>query len=201
MSLPPLSTSSRATRALALFRSPTTQLQTRFVSSSPYGRTHVWKRRPKTLPNPTVPLFPQRLVRVDGSTVVHHTTSPRSVIRLTRDTTNNPVWNAARFVGMDEEEDEVTGRLGRFSRRFGDLGGEGEKTGMEWMDEASGSEVATHAAAGEGKAKAKGGDSPAPRDRQTSLVEAVAKARDACRFRYLTAATVCVYGIPVYISK
>ena len=56
---------------------------------------------------------------------------------------------------VDEEEDEVTGRLGRFSRRFGDLGGEGEKTGMEWMDEASGSEVATHAAAGEGKAKGK----------------------------------------------
>ncbi|KAI4861058.1 peptidase family C50-domain-containing protein [Hypoxylon rubiginosum] len=35
---------------------------------------------------------------------------------------------------------------------------------------------------------------------QTSLVEAVAKARDACRFRYLTAAAVCVYGIPVYIN-
>ena len=39
------------------------------------------------------------------------------------------------------------------------------------------------------------------REKQTSLVEAVAKARDACRFRYLTAAAVCVYGIPVYISK
>ena len=35
----------------------------------------------------------------------------------------------------------------------------------------------------------------------TSLVEAVAKARDACRFRYLTAAAVCVYGIPVYVGK
>ncbi|KAI8959784.1 peptidase family C50-domain-containing protein [Daldinia sp. FL1419] len=35
---------------------------------------------------------------------------------------------------------------------------------------------------------------------QASLVEAVSKARDACRFRYLTAAAVCVYGIPVYIS-
>ncbi|KAI0879590.1 peptidase family C50-domain-containing protein [Hypoxylon argillaceum] len=35
-----------------------------------------------------------------------------------------------------------------------------------------------------------------------SLVEAVAKARTtACRFKYLTAAAVCVYGIPVYISK
>ncbi|OTA82606.1 hypothetical protein M434DRAFT_24962 [Hypoxylon sp. CO27-5] len=36
---------------------------------------------------------------------------------------------------------------------------------------------------------------------KTSLVEAVAKARDACRFKYLTAAAVCVYGIPVYISR
>ncbi|KAI0383013.1 peptidase family C50-domain-containing protein [Hypomontagnella monticulosa] len=35
----------------------------------------------------------------------------------------------------------------------------------------------------------------------TSLVEAVAKARDACRFKHLTAAAVCVYGIPVYISR
>ncbi|KAI1268249.1 peptidase family C50-domain-containing protein [Xylariaceae sp. FL1019] len=35
-----------------------------------------------------------------------------------------------------------------------------------------------------------------------SLVEAVAKARiDTCRFKYLTAAAVCVYGIPVYISE
>ncbi|KAI1417793.1 peptidase family C50-domain-containing protein [Hypoxylon sp. FL1857] len=36
---------------------------------------------------------------------------------------------------------------------------------------------------------------------KTSLVEAVAKARDACRFKYLTAAAVCVYGIPVYINS
>lgn len=35
-----------------------------------------------------------------------------------------------------------------------------------------------------------------------SLIEAVAKARtEACRFKFLTAAAVCVYGIPVYIIK
>ncbi|KAI1213030.1 peptidase family C50-domain-containing protein [Annulohypoxylon truncatum] len=34
----------------------------------------------------------------------------------------------------------------------------------------------------------------------TSLTEAVCKAKDACRFRYLTAAAVCVYGIPVYLK-
>ncbi|KAI1787757.1 hypothetical protein LXA43DRAFT_1184265 [Ganoderma leucocontextum] len=136
MSLSPLSSCSRASRALASFWSPTTQLQTRSVSSSPYGRTHIWKRRSKKLPNPMVPVFPQRLVRVDGSTIVHYTTSPRSVIRLTRDTTNNPLWNASRFVGMDEEEDEVTGRMGRFSRRFGELSG--QKSDMDWMGEAAG---------------------------------------------------------------
>lgn len=32
-----------------------------------------------------------------------------------------------------------------------------------------------------------------------SLVEAVARSRDACRFRYLNAAAVVVYGIPVYV--
>lgn len=31
-----------------------------------------------------------------------------------------------------------------------------------------------------------------------SLVEAVAKGRDACNLRYLNAASVCIYGVPVY---
>lgn len=33
-----------------------------------------------------------------------------------------------------------------------------------------------------------------------SLVEAVAKGREACHLRYLNAAAVCVYGVPVYIK-
>jgi separase len=32
-----------------------------------------------------------------------------------------------------------------------------------------------------------------------SLVEAVAKGREACHLKYLNAASVCVYGVPVYI--
>lgn len=36
---------------------------------------------------------------------------------------------------------------------------------------------------------------------KTSLPEAVMKARDVCRFRYLNAAAVVVYGIPVYIDR
>lgn len=34
----------------------------------------------------------------------------------------------------------------------------------------------------------------------SSLVQAVAKARSECQYRYLTAAAVCVYGIPVYLK-
>ncbi|KAL8388560.1 hypothetical protein RB595_009057 [Gaeumannomyces hyphopodioides] len=46
---------------------------------------------------------------------------------------------------------------------------------------------------------AAGGKSSSPSS-ALSLVQAVATARDVCRFRYLTAAAVCVYGIPVYLT-
>jgi len=106
----------------------------RSVSSSPYGRTHVWKRRPNKLPNPIVPQFPQHVVRSDGSTFTHWTTSPRSLIKLTRDVTNNPVWNPGMWQRDGaEEESEVTGRLGRFNRRFEGLGGIGQE--VDWMSE------------------------------------------------------------------
>ena len=131
--------------------------QTRAVSSSPYGRTHVWKRRAPKLPNPMVPVFPQRLVRVDGSTVVHLTTSPRSVIRLTRDTTNHPTWNATRFVHMEEEEDEFSGRVGRFTRKFKELSEDGGRKGMTWLEEAGGELGADHVVVV--KDKPKGGKS------------------------------------------
>jgi len=97
---------------------------TRLVSSSPYGRTHVWRRRAPKLPNPVVPQFPQRVTLADGSSFVHWTTSPRSTIRLTRDNTNNPIWNPWLEAGNAEDlEGAVTGRMGRFRRRFEELGG------------------------------------------------------------------------------
>jgi hypothetical protein len=110
---------------------------TRSVSSSPYGRTHVWKRRPKRLPNPVVPQFPQRVIRSDGSSFTHWTTSPRSLIRLTRDVTNNPLWNISALMGEGAaEESEVTGRLGRFNRKF-------VVEEVDWMSEAEGIPPAT----------------------------------------------------------
>jgi len=101
---------------------------TRSVSSSPYGRTHVWKRRPKRLPNPVVPQFPQRVIRADGSSFTHWTTSPRPLLRLTRDVTNHPLWNIAALRGEGvSEESEVSGRLGRFNRKFVEE--------VDWMSE------------------------------------------------------------------
>lgn len=110
--------------------SPSTQVPrifSRGVSSSPYGRTHVWKRRAPVLPNPIVPKFPQRVIRADGSSFTHWTTSPRSMIRLTRDTTNNPLWNTGTWADGRgfEEESATTGRLGRFNRKFEGIGGAG----------------------------------------------------------------------------
>lgn len=109
----------------------------RSVSSSPYGRTHVWRRRPAKLPNPVVPTFPQRVTRSDGSTFVHWTTSPRASIRLTRDVTGHPLWNPNTLARgeAEEEEGKTTGRLGRFSRRFGEGEGSGLAGGMEWAKE------------------------------------------------------------------
>jgi separase len=49
------------------------------------------------------------------------------------------------------------------------------------------------------KGKKMAGPFPVGRE-QKSLVKAVAEARKACNFRYLTAAAVCVYGIPVYLK-
>lgn len=83
------------------------------------------------MPNPCVPRFPQLVVRADGSTYTHYTTSPRSTISLTRDTTNNPLW--APFFGNKEDAESaaLAGRLGRFNKRFDGLGGLGE--GVDWM--------------------------------------------------------------------
>lgn len=104
----------------------------RSLSSSPYGRTHVWKRRLPTLPNPVVPKFPQRVIRADGSSFVHWTTSPRSTVKLTTDTTNNPMWNTGVWTDARAVEEQAmkTGALGRFNKRF-ELG---DRASLDWID-------------------------------------------------------------------
>lgn len=88
------------------------------MSRSAYGRTHVWKHRAFKLPKPFVPQFPQRVVLSDGSTFVHYTTSPRSVFKMTRDTRNNPIWNAFVATESEDMQGKATGRMGRYSRKF-----------------------------------------------------------------------------------
>lgn len=116
---------------------------TRSVSNSPYGRTHVWATRKPKMANPVVPTFVQRVTRADGSTFLHRTTSPRATVRLTRDVTNNPLFNngvsKGGLFGVDQEvgadgavavEDETSG-ITRFARRFEDLG----RDSLGWLGE------------------------------------------------------------------
>lgn len=69
------------------------------------------------LPRP-VPKFSSTTILADGSSIQLATTSPRRLTRLTRDSTNHPLWNPGqeRKIGGDAGDD--SGRLGRFRRRF-----------------------------------------------------------------------------------
>ncbi|EMD32685.1 hypothetical protein CERSUDRAFT_126513 [Gelatoporia subvermispora B] len=93
-----------------------------------------------------------RIVRSDGATIIHYGTSPRSSLRLTRDTSSNPLWNVGGQAGSAEEEDAVTGRLGRFRRRFEGLG---EGDGIDWTSEAAGESMENVQQMVEGKGKGK----------------------------------------------
>lgn len=104
-------------------------------STKAYGRTHVWKHRAPQLPKPFVPHFPQTVVLANGATFVYRGTSPRSVFRMTRDTTNNPVWNALVAREGEEGEGAAVGRMGRFSRRFADMEGAHEAAGKAQEEE------------------------------------------------------------------
>jgi len=86
-----------------------------------------------------------------------------------------------RFAGGVLEEWGLMPR-GTFASSF--EGGEGRKSGRSGRRK--GGDVV-----GEGKGDY--GDA--------SLVEAIARARSRCRFRYVTAAAAVVYGIPVYVER
>lgn len=104
--------------SLAALRAPPARPLARGLSTSPYGRTHVWKQRAYKLPKPFVPHFPQRVVLTDGASFVQHGTSPRGVFRLTRDTRSHPVWNALVAAEGEDADAGTAGRMGRFARRF-----------------------------------------------------------------------------------
>ena len=85
-------------------------------------------RNANLIPRPKRPhLHDQIVILTDGSSFKQLTTSPRGVIRLTKDVRNNPLWNPSMKHLADIEEDEA-GRLRRFRTRFG-MGFESETEG------------------------------------------------------------------------
>ncbi|KAI1405875.1 peptidase family C50-domain-containing protein [Hypoxylon fuscum] len=115
---------------------------------------------------------------------------------------HGPVWNymLAGSPAVVGTLWDVTDRdIDRFAGRVFEEWGLMPKGTFAEEANGKGKKVARGNRGGE-KKKAAGPSEDASSVGQTSLVEAVAKARDACRFRYLTAAAVCVYGIPVYIN-
>lgn len=133
-------------------------------SSSWPSRTHL--RKPPTIPPPLPAIYAQTVVLSDGSTFTAHTTAPTpSIIRLTRDVTNNPLWApGTEKRGLADGSEE--GRVGRFRRRFegvsmdeGEGGEEKKKTGFgegdfDWMGEGAKEEKIVQK---EVPSKAKGG--------------------------------------------
>ncbi|RPB23821.1 hypothetical protein L211DRAFT_745830, partial [Terfezia boudieri ATCC MYA-4762] len=63
-------------------------------------------------------LLPQVIILSDGSAYGQISTSPRGVVRSTKDVRNHPMWNPTLQKLMDVEEDEA-GRLQAFRERYG----------------------------------------------------------------------------------
>ncbi|KAK3340568.1 peptidase family C50-domain-containing protein [Neurospora tetraspora] len=114
-----------------------------------------------------------------------------------------PAWNymmagAPAVVGTlwdvtDRDIDRFTGRV---LEEWGLLGRGGK--GLDKGDDDGGEKRETT----EGECEGDGyGDGEEKNGKKKSLVEAVASARGACRFRYVTAAAIAVYGIPVYLQQ
>ncbi|KAJ8065216.1 hypothetical protein OCU04_005921 [Sclerotinia nivalis] len=89
----------------------------------------------------------------------------------------------------DVTDRDIDRFAGKMLEGWGLLGSEGEKAEAKEKKE--------------GKGRGRGKKVKAEKDEEhggkLSLVEAVAKAKGACKLKYLNAAAVCVYGIPVYI--
>ncbi|KAI8816756.1 uncharacterized protein EV422DRAFT_486904, partial [Fimicolochytrium jonesii] len=62
------------------------------------------------------PAFHQTIMHSDGSTFTLRSTSPRSLLKLTKDSRNHALWNPALNV-----LDDQTGELAKFEKAFGDF--------------------------------------------------------------------------------
>ncbi|KAI8057165.1 hypothetical protein BDF22DRAFT_610678, partial [Syncephalis plumigaleata] len=61
--------------------------------------------------------FTQTVILSNGASFTRRTTSPRSILRLTKDTRNHPLWNPTTQTELDDE----SGTLSKFTKRFGEL--------------------------------------------------------------------------------
>ncbi|OMH82854.1 54S ribosomal protein L36, mitochondrial [Zancudomyces culisetae] len=71
---------------------------------------------------PRIESFRQKIILSDGSTFTLHSTSPKSVIKLAKDTRNHPLWNPQYKLDLQDEG----GHLSRFNKKFGEYGNIGE---------------------------------------------------------------------------
>ena len=66
--------------------------------------------------NVNPPTFRQTVVHSDGSVFSIRTTSPKSIVMLTKDTLNHALWNP-----LSVKLDDTSGQISKFSSRFGDF--------------------------------------------------------------------------------
>ena len=64
----------------------------------------------------TPKLFKMRIIHSDGSSFLIRSTSPKSILQMTKDTLTSSVWNP-----KSEIIDDQMGELSKFKKRFGQL--------------------------------------------------------------------------------
>jgi ribosomal protein L31 len=62
-------------------------------------------------------MFTQTVILSNGASFTRRTTSPRPLLRLTKDTRNHPFWNPTTQIELDDD----SGVLTKFNKRFGEL--------------------------------------------------------------------------------
>lgn len=127
--------------ALRQLSSPSTSVRTvaKIANQRSPWPTRAHIKPPPQIPNPMPAIFPQLVILADGSSFTSYTTSPHpSTYKLTRDVTNNPLWDPAR--GLSGGSDEEGGRLSRFRARFEGLDGVGSNTSAAAAADASAGE-------------------------------------------------------------
>ena len=103
-------------------------------------------------------LLPQIVVLSDGSTYTQLSTSPRGIVRSTKDVRNHPLWNP-RVARLTEVEDDDAGKLRAFRERYGRV----------WDNRVVAEREAQEAGARAGAARAAAAGGPAMEDGETAV--------------------------------